>query len=280
MTLSRPAVLIVTALVMAAFAANSVLARLALITTDIDAASFSAVRLLSGAAVLLAVVRLRPRSGPGGRWRSAWALFVYVVALSYAYLSLSTGTGALLLFGSVQVTMIGAGLWAGERMSPWGWAGFALAVGGLVALLAPGVTSPPLLPAVTMVASGVAWGLYSLAGRRRADPVGATAGNFVRASLLGLGLAGVMAVSGGLRLDPAGLGYAALSGAVTSGLGYVAWYTVLPSLRSASAATVQLSVPVLAALGGVLFVGEPPTARFMIASAVTLGGIALVVRSR
>ena len=271
--------LAVTALVMAAFAANSVLARLALRATDIDAATFTAVRIGAGALVLALIVALR-RSGFGGSWVSASALFVYAAAFSFAYLSLATGTGALLLFGAVQITMIGAGLARGERLSPRQLVGMALALGGLVVLVAPGVEAPPLGAALLMAASGAAWGVYSLRGRGAEDPVGASAGNFLRAALFGLALAGVVGLRGGLQPDPTGIGYAVLSGAVTSGLGYVAWYAVLPALRASSAATVQLSVPVLAALGGVTFVSEPITLRLALASAVTLGGIALVLRAR
>ncbi|MEM0962757.1 MAG: DMT family transporter [Bacteroidota bacterium] len=264
---------------MVAFAANSVLARLALVSTDIDAASFTAVRVVAGALVLVLLVRQRGRTLQGS-WRAALALFVYAAAFSFAYLDLSTGTGALLLFGAVQVTMVGAGLAGGERMGAVRWLGSGLALAGLVVLVAPGVTAPPPGAAALMAAAGVGWGAYSLAGRGQSDPIAATAGNFARGALLAVLLAGAAAATGGLSLDPSGVGWAVLSGAVTSGLGYVAWYAVLPSLRAASAATVQLSVPVLAALGGVAFVSEPVTLRLAIASVVTLGGIALVVRGR
>ena len=260
---------------MAAFAANSVLARLALRTTDIDAALFTAVRIGAGAAVLAVVAR---RGRIGGSWASAAALFVYAAAFSFAYLSLAVGTGALVLFGAVQVTMIGTGVARGERLGALQTGGLALAFGGLVGLVAPGVEAPPLGAALLMAASGAAWGVYSLRGRGAEAPVAASAGNFLRAVPLALGLALAAALRGGLRPDGLGLGYAVLSGAVTSGLGYVAWYAVLPSLRASSAATVQLSVPVLAALGGVAVLAEPVTPRLALASLATLGGIALVVR--
>ena len=276
---SRPAVVAVTALVMAAFAANSVLARLALATTATGPGVFTAVRLAAGAVVLAAVVRARGHAASGS-WASAVALFAYAAAFSYAYLGLGAGTGALVLFGAVQLTMIGAGLRAGERLGAVQWAGLAAAAGGLVVLVAPGVTAPPLGAAALMAVSGVAWGAYSLRGRRAGDPAAETAGNFSRAAVLGLGLAGLAALMGGPRVDAAGLGYAVASGALTSGLGYLAWYAVLPALRATSAATVQLSVPVLAALGGVLFLAEPVTLRLVLASAATLGGIALVLRQR
>ena len=281
-----------TALVMVAFAANSVLARLALRTTVIDAASFTAVRIIAGALVLatLASRRHAPTSpgsderataALGGSWTSALALVVYAGAFSFAYLSLAAGTGALVLFGAVQITMIGAGVAAGERLRGRQLVGMALALGGLVVLVAPGVEAPPLGAAALMASSGVAWGVYSLRGRGAESPVAASAGNFVRAAPLALGLAAAVAVAGRApRLDGLGIVYAAVSGAVTSGLGYAVWYAVLPSLRASSAATVQLSVPVLAALGGVAVLAEPITARLAVASAVTLGGIALVLRSR
>lgn len=284
--LPRPAVLALTSLVMVAFAANSVLARLALVATDTGAASFTAIRLVAGAAMLALVLRLRPPAGRAegsrGDWISAAALFAYAGAFSFAYLSLATGTGALLLFGAVQLTMIGWGLVQGERMGAVRWLGIGLAMAGLVVLVAPGVEAPPAGAAALMALSGAAWGVYSLRGRGVGSPVAASAGNFWRAAVLGLGLLAVGAVwpALALRTDGAGVSYAVLSGAVTSGLGYVLWYRVLPALRAASAATVQLSVPVLAALGGVAFVGEDVTIRLLLATAATLGGIALVVRAR
>ena len=288
-SLSRGAVLALTALVMVAFAANSVLARLALTTTALDAATFTLVRVGWGAAALWLVLRVRdgtaaytPGDASRGDWSSGAALFVYAAAFSFAYLSLSTGTGALVLFGAVQLTMIGWGLVRGERLGPAAALGLALAVGGLVYLLLPGLEAPPLGPALLMAASGVGWGVYSLRGRSATDPVGVSAGNFARAALLCVGLALAVRVgAGGLaRPDALGLAYATLSGVVTSALGYVLWYAVLPSLRATSAATVQLSVPVLAALGGALLLGEAVTLRLAVATAVTLGGIALVLRSR
>ncbi|GAB5536351.1 MAG: DMT family transporter [Rubricoccaceae bacterium] len=268
-----------TALVMMAFAANSVLARLALRATDIDATTFTAVRIGAGALVLAIIVLLR-RGTLGGSWASASALFVYAAAFSFAYLELATGTGALLLFGAVQITMIGVGLATGERLNARQLVGMMLALGGLVVLVAPGVEAPPLGAALLMAASGAAWGVYSLRGRGAEDPVGASAGNFLRAVPLVLGLAMVVGLRSGLQPHATGLSYAVFSGAVTSGLGYVAWYAVLPALRASSAATVQLSVPVLAALGGVAFVAEPITLRLALASVATLGGIALVLRAR
>jgi drug/metabolite transporter (DMT)-like permease len=265
---------------MAAFAANSVLCRLALSTTPIDPATFTAVRVSAGALVLWAVVRLRRPGASGGSWASAAALFVYAAAFSIAYLALTTGTGALLLFGAVQLTMIGWGLWRGERLSARQMVGMVAALGGLVYLVLPGLEAPPLGAALVMTASGVGWGVYSLRGRGSTQPAVDTAGNFARASVLALALGGAWWLVGAAELDGRGLGYAVLSGAVTSGLGYVVWYAVLPSLRATSAATVQLSVPVLAALGGIAFVGEAVTLRLALASLLTLGGIALVLRAR
>lgn len=269
-----------TVLVMLAFAANSVIARVALRTTDIDAATFTAVRLGSGAVVLWLVARLR-RVAVTGSWGSAAALFVYAAAFSLAYLSLGTGTGALLLFGAVQVTMIGVGLARGERFGRVQVLGLAVALAGLVVLVAPGVSAPSPGPAALMLSAGVAWGVYSLRGRRSGEPVGASAGNFVRAVVPTLVLLALVPVTGhDLVPDAAGVGWALLSGAVTSGLGYVAWYAVLPSLRAVTASTVQLSVPVLAAVGGVLLLSEQVTVRLVVASVATLGGVAVVLRGR
>ena len=278
-TLSHPTVLLLTSATMAAFAANSVLARLALATTETGAASFTAVRVAAGALVLWTIVRAR-RQAVGGSWPSAVALMVYAAAFSVAYLQLAAGTGALVLFGAVQLTMIGWGVFQGDRPSLPVWTGIALAVGGLVALLLPGLTAPPLVPALLMAASGVGWGVYSLRGRGSQHPAADTAGNFVRAVPLAALLLLPAALGDGLRMDGLGLGYALASGAVTSGLGYALWYAVLPSLRATSAATVQLSVPVLAALGGVALLGEAVTPRLVLASVATLGGIAIVVRQR
>jgi drug/metabolite transporter (DMT)-like permease len=283
-TRSSAFVYALTALAMLAFAANSVLNRLALRATEIDAATFTAVRLLSGALALWLVVRLRnsPASPSGGSWLSAAALFVYAAAFSFAYVTLETGTGALLLFGAVQLTMIGYGLGRCERLG-WGQTlGLVMALGGLGYLLLPGLSAPPPGPALLMALAGAAWGAYSLRGRGAHDPASASAGNFLRAAPLAAALVLFRLLLPGAALQPDGLGivYAALSGAVTSGLGYVLWYAVLPSLRATSAATVQLSVPVLAAVGGVLLVGEPLTLRLLLASAAILGGIALVLRRR
>jgi drug/metabolite transporter (DMT)-like permease len=271
---------VLTVLAMLAFAANSLLCRLALQSHAIDAASFTAVRLVSGALVLALVVRLRaPPVGAGrGRWGSAAWLFVYAAAFSLAYLQLPAGVGALLLFGSVQATMVGVGLWRGERLALRQWAGLVLALGGLVVLLRPGLSTPPWGAAGLMLLAGVAWGAYSLRGKGAKDPVGVTAGNFLRAAPLALLMWGGMA--GQASLSVAGLASALCSGALTSGLGYVAWYAALPQLKAGTAASVQLSVPLLAAIGAVSLLGESWTLRLSLAGAAILGGIALVVLAR
>jgi drug/metabolite transporter (DMT)-like permease len=292
-----------TLLAMIAFAANSLLCRAALKHSGIDAASFTSIRILSGAAALGLIVRIRRESGlrrtaspfvnnssnsslvthhsslqHSGNWPSALALFVYAAAFSFAYNALPAGTGALLLFGAVQATMILRGLQQGELLRPPQLLGLAVALSGLIALLFPGLSAPPLSGSVLMLAAGVAWGAYSLRGRGEANPVSATAGNFLRAVPMALAISVVFLPWA--RLDRAGIACAVLSGAIASGGGYVIWYWVLPDLKAASAATVQLSVPLLAATGGILFLGEPLTLRFLFAAAAVLGGIALVVSER
>jgi len=267
-------VLWLTALAMGAFAGNSLLCRQALQHTAIDPASFTAVRLVSGAAVLWALVRWRGQRSAGD-WASATALFVYAAAFSFAYLSLSAGTGALLLFGAVQATMLGWGLWRGQRLGRGQVAGLALAMGGLTALLLPGVSAPPVTGALLMLAAGAAWGVYSLRGRGAGEPTAVTAGNFLRAAALAVPL-GLVALPWA-TVDPAGLLWALCSGALTSGLGYAVWYAALKGLHPTSSASVQLSVPVLTALGGVAFLSEPVTLRLALCSLAILGGIAWVI---
>ncbi|KFN48209.1 hypothetical protein N790_06800 [Arenimonas malthae CC-JY-1] len=267
------------ALALVAFAGNSLLARLALREGGMDAASFTGLRLASGAAVLWALAAWQRRSEAGhGSWGSALALFVYAAAFSLAYVDLQAGAGALLLFGAVQVTMVGRGLWAGERLSAWQWLGLALALAGLAGLLLPGLSAPPPGPALLMLAAGVAWGVYSLQGRGAGDPVRVSAGNFLRT--LPFAAAFALLTLGNVRLDGAGVAYALASGALASGLGYAVWYTALPSLRASTAASLQLAVPLLVALAGVAFLGEAPTLRLALAAGAILGGVALVVRRR
>ena len=262
---------------MTAFATNSVLCRMALGAHLMDAASFTAIRLASGA-VTLAVLTLFLRHGHilgAGSWLSGFQLFLYAVAFSFAYLSLSAGTGSLILFVSVQATMIISGLRSGERPHILQWAGLAIAIAGLIYLVSPGITAPSPGGSLLMALAGIAWGLYSLRGRGAKDPTYQTAGNFIKAVpfalvVLAVGVKGLHAESRGMLL-------AILSGSLASGIGYVIWYTALRGLSSTRAATVQLSVPVLAAFGGVIFLAEVVTLRLVIASFLILGGVVLTV---
>jgi drug/metabolite transporter (DMT)-like permease len=268
-----------TALTMLAFASNSVLCRLALKETSIDAASFTTIRILSAVGMLWLLMRWQRQSPlEHGSWRSALALFIYAAALSFAYRTIDTGAGALMLFGAVQATMILAGYIAGERMSNWQSIGFVAALTGLVILVLPGAHAPSVLNSVLMLASGIAWGIYSLFGRGASNPAASTAGNFLLAAPLTIGLSFIALPW--LQLDAHGVLYAVLSGALTSGLGYVLWYRVLQHMRAMTASTVQLSAPVIAALGGVVLMNEAVTASLLIASVLILGGIALVLQTR
>jgi len=275
--MSHARVAILTILALAAFAGNSLLCRAALTRTSIDAASFTTVRLVSGALVLWLLVALRRRDGTTGKgsWLSALALFAYAAGFSFSYLQLPTASGALILFGAVQATMIAWGLRSGERLRPVQLAGLLLACGGLVGLLLPGLSAPPLASSVLMLGAGVAWGVYSLRGKGAGDALRVTSGNFLRAMPIAVALSALLWREA--APDPVGIWYAFLSGALTSGLGYAIWYTALPSLASTTAAAVQLSVPVLAALGGVAFLAEPLSLRLLAASTAIIGGIALVV---
>lgn len=281
-------VALLTLVAMVAFAGNSLLTRAALRGSGIDAASFTAIRIVSGAVALWLIVRLgsRPASArAAGTWGSSLALFAYAAAFSLAYLSLTAATGALLLFGAVQVTMITAGLVGGEQLTAAQALGLALAFAGLVGMLLPGLSAPPMGGALLMVLSGVAWGVYSLRGRTAvaggSDPTVVTAGNFILAVPMALGLVGVAwGVTTGLDVDVAGVLLAVASGAVTSGMGYAVWYAALTGLTATSAATVQLSVPVITAVAGVSLLGEALTLRLVLASAAVLGGIALVILAR
>jgi len=274
--MSYARIIVLTSLAMIAFAGNSILCRIALKHTGMDAASFTSIRLISGAAMLWLLVRMRHGTQSGrGNWPSALALFVYAAGFSFAYRSLSAATGALLLFGAVQATMTGQGILSGERLRSRQLAGLLLAFGGLVGLLLPGFSAPDPTGSVLMLAAGVAWGVYSLRGRGTGDPLKVTAGNFLRAVPVSIVLS--MLLFPGVSLDSAGLWCAVSSGALASGIGYAIWYTALPALTSTSAATVQLGVPVIAALGGIVFLGEPITLRLALASMAILGGIALVI---
>lgn len=297
--MSTGRIFILTLLAMIAFASNSLLCRAALKESSIDPATFALVRIFSGAVALWLIMSVRQMvkvdtkatpfvessssstpvtrrsSFRYGNWISAIALFAYAAGFSFAYTSLSAGTGALLLFGAVQATMILWGLHKGERLNTIQIIGFTVAMTGLVVLVFPGLAAPPLAGSILMLGAGVAWGVYSLRGKAERHPASVTTGNFVRAVPLAAALSIIFAPWANYNL--AGINYAVISGAVTSGLGYVIWYSALPGLKAASAATVQLSVPVLAATGGILLLGEPITVRYMLASVAVLGGIALVV---
>jgi drug/metabolite transporter (DMT)-like permease len=274
----RTVVLTVVALL--AFAANSLLCRLALQQESIDPASFASIRIASGALTLAVIARYRaPPAVPGkSDWISAAMLFIYVAFFSFAYVTLPAGTGALILFGSVQLTMFSAGLRSGERFGAVAWGGLAIAVAGLVYLVLPGIAAPSPAGALLMAVAGLAWGVYSLRGRRAGDPLLATAGNFARAVPLAVVLS--LLFLSRAKLSNAGLALAIASGAVTSGLGYVVWYAALRNLGALRAAVVQLPVPLITALGGVAFLAETFTPRLAIASAAMLGGIAVVLISK
>lgn len=269
-------VITLTTLAMLAFAGNSILCRLALKATAIDAASFTAIRLISGAAMLWLLVCMRRGAATGGgNWLSAFMLFAYAAGFSFAYLSLPAATGALILFGAVQATMITHGIVKGERLQGRQLAGLVLACTGLVGLMLPGLSAPPLFGSVLMLAAGAAWGIYSLRGKGAGDPLRVTTGNFIRAVPFAVALSAVSFQA--ISVDGAGFWYALASGALTSGVGYAIWYAALPALKATNAATVQLSVPLIAAMGGIAFLGEALTLRLAIASVAILGGIALVI---
>lgn len=279
---SRPGAkaIALTAAAMMAFAANSILCRLALAHGSIDPASFTLVRIGAGVATLWLILAMRRKAGPvGGTWRGALALFAYAAGFSWAYISLSASTGALLLFGAVQATMVVTGLVRGQTLTARQWLGFLLALAGLAALLVPGASAPPRLGALLMLTAGVAWGAYSLLGRGAVDPLAATAGNFLRALPMAA-VAFAAASMFGTHQAPDGLLYAALSGAIASGVGYTIWYAALPALSPVQGASVQLSVPVLTALAGTITLGEGISVRLALASVAILGGIGLVIASR
>lgn len=265
---------------MVAFAGNSLLCRLALGQELIDAASFATVRVVVGAGLLglLVLPRRQARERSGTDWPAATMLFAYMVFFSFAYLSLDAGTGALILFGAVQLTMFIVALQRGERFPLLSWAGLVLAISGLVYLVSPGLTAPDPQGAVLMAVAGMAWGFYSLRGRRTGHPLETTAGNFIHAVPLVL-IASLLFIED-FHASPAGLLLAAASGAFTSGLGYALWYAALRGLTATAAATVQLSVPAIAAFGGVVLLSEPLTLRLLVASAATLGGVAVVLALR
>ena len=267
---------LLAALAMTAFAANSLLCRMALVETDIDPASFTFWRLTSGALMLTLLVVMRNQKPlQEGNMTSAITLFVYAAGFSFAYISMTTGAGALLLFGAVQVTMISWGLFKGERMSALQWGGFLLALVGLIMLLLPNAAVPQLSSALMMLAAGIAWGVYSLKGKGAKFPIEATAGNFIRATPLALVLLVIFWPGGEFHAE--GMAYAVASGAIASALGYALWYSILVHIAAIKAATLQLSVPVLAVFAGWLFLDEPVTLRIILSSLAVIGGVAMVI---
>jgi drug/metabolite transporter (DMT)-like permease len=273
--MSRSTVVLPTILAMLAFAGNSILCRLALKTTSIDPASFTTVRMVAAAITLAVILRLRgKKSLNGGSWKSAVALFVYAAAFSLAYVNLTAGTGALLLFGAVQLSMISTSLWRGEKISLPQILGLVLALFGLMLLVFPGLSAPPPASCALMIAAGIAWGVYSLRGRGVADATAVTADNFMRTVPMTL-LFSLIAIMQ-FKLDAIGIVFALLSGAITSGIGYAIWYKALPNLKPFEASIVQLSVPIIAAFGGILLLGEALSIRLTLAAIAVLGGIFLV----
>jgi len=269
---------LLTAAAMIGFAGNSLLCRAALRGGSIDAASFTAIRLATGAGVLAAIVLARGARPRGeGTWRSAFALAGYAIAFSFAYLEIGAAVGALILFGSVQLTMIAGGLLRGEHPTPRQWLGWFVAVAGLVTINAPGLDPPPLLGAVLMMLAGIAWGVYSLRGRTITRPLVATADNFLRCVPIAAGLVAI-ALALHAHATPAGIALAAISGGVASGLGYSLWYAALPSLGAPRAAVVQLSVPVLTAAAAIALLGEPLRTTIAIGGTAIVGGLALALR--
>jgi drug/metabolite transporter (DMT)-like permease len=269
-------VFLLTTAAMIGFAGNSLLTRGALGAGRLDAASFTAVRLLTGALTLALLARLRARPAHGtGSWPSAAALAGYAIAFTLAYRRIGASVGALILFGSVQITMIGTGLLRGERPARIDWAGVALALSGLLVFTIPGVNAPDALGAALMAAAGACWGVYSLAGRGNRDPLGATAGNFARAALVGVAFAAVSFTS--WHITQGGLWLAAVSGSAASGVGYTLWYAALPSLPAWRAGVVQLIVPVLTALSAAALLGESITSRLVVATALVAAGVVMTI---
>ncbi len=272
---------VLTAVAMLAFATNSILARLALSNNDIDPLAFTGIRLVSGAMVLMLIVFVRQKPGerPGfaamGTWSGALSLLAYAAAFSIAYVIVGAGPGALILFASVQISMVAWAVIKGDKPAVPEWLGMGIAIVALVYLVSPGLTAPPLHGAVLMTVAGISWGAYSLVGRGSTSPLADTAGNFIRCMPIGA----VLVIAGVLYFRPsaAGLACAIASGAVASGLGYIIWYGVLPRLTRTTAAVVQLTVPAIAALGGVAFIGEALSGRLLIAMAGIIGGVSLAL---
>ncbi len=273
--MSRSTIVLPTVLAMLAFAGNSIFCRLALKTTVIDPASFTSVRIISAALTLAMLLRLSGKANLGaGNWKSAFALFIYAAGFSLAYVHLTAGTGALLLFGAVQLSMLTISLWRGEKVSALQIIGLVMAFGGLVTLVFPGLVAPPASSSALMIGAGVAWGIYSLRGRGAGDATAVTAGNFMRTVPMTVVFSLLFYTH--FQPDVLGVVYASLSGAITSGIGYAIWYKALPGLKPLEASVVQLSVPIIAAFGGILFLGEAISLRLFLASIAVLGGILLV----
>ena len=269
---------LLTAVTMVCFAGNSLLCRLALRGGGIDAASFTAVRLGAAAAVMSVLARLAGAArAPAGSWTSAAVLFGYAIAFSFAYVQIDAGLGALLLFGAVQITMVGWGILRGERPSAVEWLGLAVALAGLFVLSHPGTSASPVAGVGLMLLAGVAWGTFSLRGRGSPDPLQATAAIFARTLPFVAATVAIAFAINHPHLSLQGVVAGLVSGGVTSGIGYVLWYRALKRLTSLQAASVQLTVPVIAALGGVVFLGEHPTLRLVGAAVLILGGIALSI---
>jgi drug/metabolite transporter (DMT)-like permease len=274
-------VAVTASLAMIAFASNSIICRLALGDGTIDAGSFSIIRLLSGAAMLwvLSVIRKgKTKTDHSGSWISASMLFLYAFAFSFAYIELNAGTGTLILFGAVQLTMLLTGIVTGERPHPLQWLGLMFALGGMIYLVSPGLEAPSVKSSGLMAIAGIAWGIYSLRGRGNSNPAAVTTDNFIRS--IPFVLITVVFVLPQLHITITGAMWAVISGAVTSGIGYVIWYAALRGLTATRAAIVQLSVPVLAAIGGVLLLSEVITPRLLISAILTLGGISLAIIGR
>jgi len=274
-------VIVYTTFALVAFAFNSILCRLALGAEAIDAASFTVVRLISGALVLLLINAFfgkKAAETKHGNWLSGFFLFAYAICFSLAYLNLTTATGALILFGSVQMTMIGAALWKGERPKILEWLGLLFALDGLIYLVFPGLSAPPVLSSALMMFAGISWGFYTLRGRANTNPLAETTGNFLRAVPMIILVALPLIYQ--IHLSPKGIVCAVLSGALASGIGYSVWYAALKYHTATRAAILQLSVPALAAIGGVIFLSEIISARLLLASGLILGGIALAIFGR
>jgi len=270
--------IVYTSITMLAFAGNSILCRMALRDGAIDPASFTSIRLLSGAVALLLIVRLTSNDASireHGGWISALVLFFYAICFSYAYISLSAGAGALILFGFVQGTMIAMALWSGDRPSVSEWLGWLLAFGGLVWLLVPGIEAPPAIGATLMALAGIGWGVYSIRGRNETNALVSTCSNFVYSIAFVIVLTAIMYTNA--DITNRGVILAIVSGALTSGVGYVIWYTALNYLSAMQAALVQLSVPAIAAAGGVILLAEPVSLRLLTSGALILGGISLAL---